>query len=166
MARVDELILIVGSITLIIGSAAQIIAAGRRAAAAPGPGDATVTAVCTLVDYPEVGTTTVSVGIVNPGDMPVLIGLSLRRQGWPGRGTRTMVPSLTCRRRYLAARQAMVGVVPAHSADRLSVVVAARRRCRLDVIVGQSDGRLWVISVPVTVRTSLRTPLYGDVASA
>jgi hypothetical protein len=156
---VHALILVAVTVTLMLGGAALILMAERRAAAWPQPDDAAVTAVFNVADYPDKGTATVTVVITNPGNTPVLVGLSPRRPGWPGRGPRTTVPYRTNRRRYRADRQAAVGVVPPESASRLLVLLPTGRRYRLAVIVERSDGRLRVISVPVTVdRVAFRSP--------
>lgn len=147
---VHALILALGSSTLALGGAAVILAAERRVAALPRPSDAMVTAVSALTDYPAEGTTTIAVAIANPGATAVLVGVSARGPGWPGSRTRTTTPYRTTRRRYRAGEQATVAAVPPRSVSRLSVHVAAGRRCRVVVVAGQPDGRLQVISVPVS----------------
>jgi hypothetical protein len=150
---VTAFILIAESAALMLGSTALILATERRAASGPRPGDATVTAVSTIAAFPDENTSKVIVVIANPGDMPVLVALSPRRRGWPGRGIRTKVASRTTRRRYRADRQATIGVVAARSVTRLSMLIPVHRRCRVAVAIGQPDGRLRVISVPVSHRT-------------
>jgi hypothetical protein len=148
---VNAAILIAEVTILMLGGAVLILAAQRRAAARPRPGDAIVTAVFTVADYPDKGTAEVAVAIANPGGSPVLVGLSPRRRGWPGHGMRATVPSRTTRRRYRADQQVTVGAVPPRSISRLSALIPARP-CHLAVVIGQPDGRLRVVSVPVTVR--------------
>lgn len=136
----------------ILANTTLILAIYRHMTAARHPGDAVVTAVLTAPGYPDEGTVRVTVVIANPSDLPVLVGLSPRRPGWPGRGLRTWVPSRTTRRRYRADRQATVGIVPPGMLSQMSLFVPARRLCRLAIVIGQPDGRLRVISVPVIVR--------------
>lgn len=143
------LILALAAATLTFGSAALILVANSRAAS-PRPSDATVTAVSVLRDYPDEGTAMIAVAISNPGPMPVVVGLSARGRGWPGRGTRTTTPHRSSRRRYRADQQTTIGVVAPGSVSRLSALIATDRRCRIVVVVGQPDGRLRVTGVPVT----------------
>jgi hypothetical protein len=152
---VNAAILIAEVTILMLGGAVLILAAQRRAAARPRPGDAIVTAVFTVADYPDRGAAEVAVAIANPGGSPVLVGLSPRRRGWPGRGMRATVPSRTTRRRYRADRQVTVGAVPPRSIGRLTTPVPVRP-CRLAVVIGQPDGRLRVVNVPVAVRRDTR----------
>jgi hypothetical protein len=154
---VRTVILITEVIALLLGGIALIFAADRRAAARARPGDAVITAVSTVDGYPDDGTAQVVVVIANPGTIPVLAGLSPRPRRWPGRGTCTAVPSRTTRRRYLADRQDSLTAVPPLSVRRLPVLIPAGRRCRVAVVIGQPDGRLQVISVPVITRR-LRLP--------
>jgi hypothetical protein len=140
------------SAVLAAGGSALIIAAERRAFGGPRPGDAAVTAVSPIVDRPGDGQTVVSVAIANPGPAPVLVGLSLRPKLLPGRRTRTIAVRRTARRCYHASRQTVVAAVPDGEISRLWVSVpGARRRYRLVAVIGQPDGRLCVISTPVTV---------------
>jgi hypothetical protein len=157
------IVLAAESATLLLGSAALILATERRAAAAPRPADAAVTAVRTIAGFPDEDTSKVIVVIANSGDIPVLVGLSARRRGWPGRGMRTTVSSLTTQRRYRADRQDTIGVVPARSVSRLSMLIPVRLRCRVAVVIGQADGRLRVVSVPVSDETG-PSPSFDQVA--
>jgi hypothetical protein len=144
----NAIILIAGLVTLTLSGAALLLATGLRNG--DRPGDARVTAV-TVTGYPDEGTAEVTVAIANPGGTPVLIGLSPSRASWPARGTRTTVPFRTTRRRYRADRQTAVGAVPPRSVTRLSVLIPIRR-CGLAAVIGQPDGRLRVISMPVNHR--------------
>lgn len=138
--------------TLALGSAGLIVAIQRRAASCERPDDATVTAVFTIADRPSDGQTVVAVVIANPGRVPVLAGLSLRRALLPGRYTRATTGSRTTRRRYQAARHEVVAAVPDDAISRICVPVpGTRSRYRLVVVIGQSDGRLRIISAPVTI---------------
>ena len=145
-------ILVALSAVLAAGGSALIIAAERRAFGGPRPGDAAVTAVSPIVDRPGDGQTVVSVAIANPGPAAVLVGLSLRRKLLPGSRTRTTTVRRTARRCYHASRQTVVAAVPGGQISRLSVPVpGAGRRYRLVAVIGQPDGRLCVISTPVTI---------------
>jgi len=136
--------------TLALCGADLRVAAGYRAAAWPRPDDATVTAVLATPGHPAEAIATVTVAITNPSDSLVLVGISPRRRGWHGGGTRTMVPVLAGRRRHRANLQAVVCLVLPQSVGRLSVPIPGDRRCRLAVVADQSGRRLRVISVPVT----------------
>jgi hypothetical protein len=145
-------ILLALSLTLAAGGSALIIAADRRAFGGPRPGDAAVTAVSPIVDRPGDGQTVVSVAIANPGPAPVLVGLSLRRKLLRGSRTRTRAVRRTSRRCYHASRQTAVAAVPDGTISRLWVPVpGSRRRYRLVAVIGQPDGRLCVVSTPVTI---------------
>jgi hypothetical protein len=145
-------ILVALSAVLAAGGAVLIVAADRRAFSGPRPGDAAVTAVSPIVDRPGDGQTVVSVAIANPGPAPVLVGLSLRRKLLPGRRTRTRAVRRTARRCYHASRQTAVAAVPDRAISRLWVPVPGpRRRYRLVAVIGQPDGRLCVVSTPVTI---------------
>jgi hypothetical protein len=140
------------SATLTAGGSVLIVAAERRALTCPRPGDASVTAVSPIVDRPGDGQTVVAAAIANPGSAPVLVGLSLRRKLLPGGRTRTAAARRTARRRYHASGQTVVAAVPDGAISRLSVPVPdRRRRYRLVAVIGQLDGRLCVVSAPVTI---------------
>jgi hypothetical protein len=140
------------SATLTAGGSVLIVSAERRAYACPRPGDASVTAVSPIVDRPGDGQTVVTAAIANPGSAPVLVGLSLRRKLLPGGRTRTAAARRTGRRRYHASRHTVVAAVPGGAISRLSIPVPdRRRRYRLVAVIGQLDGRLCVVSVPVTI---------------
>jgi hypothetical protein len=131
-----------------------LVAAGLRAG--DRPGDAAVAAELTPGPRPAIIAT-----VRNPGDVPLIAGLTVQRRLLPGRldgGLTVRVPRRTARRKYLAGAQDTVGVVPARgqAGFRLAVLItgrgggpAVRRRYRLTAVVGQAGGRLRVISVPV-----------------
>ena len=132
-----------------------LVAAGLRAG--DHPGDAAVTAVLAPGPPPVIIAT-----VRNPADVPLLAGLTVRRQrrpGWLDPGLTVRVPRRTARRRLLAGAQDTVWVVPAGgqaefrlpppSAAAVGPRRAARRRYRLTAVVGQAGGRLRVIGVPV-----------------
>jgi hypothetical protein len=136
---VDAFILIAMSVPVLLGGAALILDVQRCLTAWPRPGDAAVTAVVTVADHPERSIGEVTVVIANPDRVPILVGLTPRRRGWPGRGQRTTIPSRTTTRRYRADRQATVTVVPPNTISGITVPIPADfRRCRLAIVIGQS----------------------------
>ena len=148
----DAFIVIAMAAPLMLGGAALIIELERCLAAWPRPGDAAVTTVVTVADYPDGSIGEVTVVIANPDSRAVLVGVTPRRRGWPGRGQRTTIASRTTRRRYRADRQATVSAVPPNTITSIPVpIMSDFRRCRLAIVVGQSGGRLRVISVPITI---------------
>ena len=148
----NALILIAMSAPIAVGGAALILEIERFAAAWPRPGDAEVMAVQAVQDCRDGSISAVTVIIANHDRAPVLVGLTPRRSGWPGRRSRTTVPSRTTRRRYRADRQATLSVAPANTITAIPVPIPANfRRGRLVVVVGQSGGRLRVTSVPITI---------------
>jgi hypothetical protein len=116
------------------------------------PGDSAVAAELAPGPRPAIIAT-----VRNPGDVPLMAGLTVRRRllpGWLDGDLTVRVPRRTARRRYLAGAQDTVGAVPARgqAGFRLTARGAgpgARRRYRLTAVVGQAGGRLRVISVPV-----------------
>ena len=153
----NAIILIVVLVTLALAGNALLLRAGFRVRERLG--DARVTAV-TVVGYPDEGTAEVAVTIGNSGDSPVIVGLSRRRPGLPGGGTRATAPCWTTRRRYRADWQAIVGTVPPGSVSTLPVLVPVRP-CRLAIVIGQPGGRLLVVSVPVTLRRHTARQRYA-----
>jgi len=127
-----------------------LVAAGLRAG--DHPGDAAVAAVLAAGPRPVIVAT-----VRNPAGVPLLAGLTVRRQrlpGWPDAGLTVRVPRRTARRRYLAGAQDTVGVVPAGGQAEFRMAAPAPlartgRRYRLTAVVGQAGGRLRVIGVPV-----------------
>jgi hypothetical protein len=159
---VNTYILIALTTALALAGARLVVALERRAASGPRPGDATVTAVLSAQDWPTEGEALITAAISNPGPVPVLVGLLLRRQLLPVAWGSTTVVYRTTRPRYQAGQQALVAAVPEGQIDRLSVPVAnsgTRRRHRLVITIGQPDGRLQVVSAPVTI-----APSSGSVA--
>jgi hypothetical protein len=149
---VDAFLLIALTSALSLGSAALIVSMDRRAACLPRPDDATVTAMTTALDWPTEGQVVIMVGIANPGSVPVLVGLLLHRQLLPGGRARATVAYRTTKPRYQAGKQATVAAVPGGALSRLSVPVPdTHRRYRLEIMIGQPDRRLQVISAPVTI---------------
>jgi len=142
---------------LSLGVAGLMVVIDRRAASRPRPGDAIVTDMVTALDWPNDGEAAILLAIANPGPVPVLVGLLPRRQLLPGGRRRITVDGRTTRPRYLASAQAAVAAVPGGETGRLSVPITCARRCRLVIMIGQSDGRLQVISAPVAVAP--RSPL-------
>jgi hypothetical protein len=136
-----------------------LVAAQLRAAlpsVQAGPSDVTVTILFMMLAPSPQGASLVVASVANPGSRPVLAGLSVRRRrypGWPGAGLRTRVARRTGGRRYRAGRQATIGIIPAHGASVLPVHFRATRgRYRVVAVIGQSDHRLRVISLPLARR--------------
>jgi hypothetical protein len=148
---VDAFILIVLSVALVLGSAAFIVTIDRGVASLPRPGDATATTAFTVTDWPSDGQTAITVAVANPSSGPVLVGLSLRRVLLPGGRPRMRVPYRTTRARYQPSRQAAVAAVREATISGLSVPVPSGRRYRLVIMIGQSDGRLCVLSAPFRI---------------
>jgi hypothetical protein len=114
------------------------------------PGDATVTAVLAVARQPDGPRPVIAATVVNRSAVPVMVGLRVRRFPWAGTPA-VRVPWRTGGRRYQAGEQDTVGVVPAGERAVFAVPVrAAGRRYRLTAIIGQSGGRLRVLTVPVT----------------
>jgi len=147
-----------------------LVAAGLRAG--DHPGDAAVGAV--LGPGPRPVITAI---VRTPADVPLVAGLTVRRQLLPGLldpGLTVRVPRRTARRKFLAGEQDTVGVVPAGGQAEFRMTAPALltrpgltrpgltrpglggtglirtgRRYRLTAVVGQAGGRLRVIGVPV-----------------
>jgi hypothetical protein len=133
--------------------AVTVILASSGFRAGDRPGDATVTAVLGSVPHPDGRQRAVIATVRNPGSVPILVGLSVHRSrlpGWLGAGMSVAVPRRTGRRRHLPGGQATLGVVGAADSAYWPIPApAAGRRCRLVAVIGQSGGRLRVISLPV-----------------
>jgi hypothetical protein len=137
-----------------------LAAAGLRAG--DRPGDAAVGAALGPGPRPVIIAT-----VRNPADVPLVAGLTVRRQLLPGLldpGLTVRVPRRTARRKFLAGEQDTVGVVPAGAQAEFRMTAPALltrtglartglartgRRYRLTAVVGQAGGRLRVIGVPV-----------------
>jgi len=132
-----------------------LVAAGLRAG--DHPGDAAVGAVLDPGPRPVIIAT-----VRNPAAVPLVAGLTVRRQLLPGLldpGLTVRVPRRTARRKFLAGEQDTVGVVPAGGQAEFRMTAPALltrtglirtgRRYRLTAVVGQAGGRLRVIGVPV-----------------
>ena len=121
-----------------------------------GSSDVTMIILFTVLAPRGLGESLVVTSIVNPGPRPVLAGLSVRRRrcpAWLGQRLGTRVARRTARRWYRAGGQATIGIVPAGGTSVLPVrFVAIRRRYRVIAVIGQSDDRLRVISMPLARR--------------
>jgi hypothetical protein len=139
-----------GGFALIAVFALGMLRAGLRSG--DRPGDATVTAGIRRSGQPDEPRPVIIVTVRNPALVPVLVGFSVARD----RALAPMsvrVPRRTTRRRFRAAAQDVVGVVPAAGIAELPVPVPVRaRRYLLTAVIGQSGGRLRVFRVPVTDR--------------
>ena len=135
-----------GGIAVVCVLGWSLVAAGLRAG--DRPGDAAVAATLAPGPRPVIIAT-----VRNPGDVPLVAGLVVRRQrlpGWLDPGLTVRVPRRTARRKFLAGAQDTVGVVPAGGQAEFRVAgTASGRRSRLTAAVGQAGGRLRVIGVPV-----------------
>jgi hypothetical protein len=111
-----------------------LVVAGLRAG--DHPGDASAAAVLVPGPRPVIVAT-----VRNPGDVPLLAGLTVRRRqwlaGWLDAGHTVRVPRRTARRKYLPGAQDTVGVVP------------AGEQAQFRVAASGAGGRLRVIGVPV-----------------
>jgi hypothetical protein len=138
---------------VLLGGLAALAAAGFRNG--DRPGDATVTAVLAVARQPDGSRPVIVATVVNRSAVPVMVGLRARR--FPVAGTLAVrVPWRTAGRRYLAGEQDTVGVVPPREQAVFQVPVrAAGRRYRLTAVIGQSGGRLRVLTVPVTGTVTL-----------
>jgi hypothetical protein len=136
-------------------------AVARRSDA--GPCDVTMTILLADLAPSGQGKSSVIILAVNPGFRPVLVGLSVSRQrgpAWPGMRLRTRIARRTDRRRYRAGRQAAIGIVPAEGDSALPVRFdAIPGRYRVVAVIGQSDHRLRVISMPFVIQPEGDTPL-------
>lgn len=117
------------------------------------PGDATVSAEIGNAEQPDGRYSVVIATVRNPGGMPVLAGLSVRRRGLLtglDGGPRVTVPRRTTRARLLAGQQSVVGVAGPGETARWAVPVPAATRGRLQLVavLGQA-GRLRVIRLRV-----------------
>ena len=142
-----------------------LVTAGLRAG--DRPGDAAVGAVLGRGPRPVIIAT-----VRNPADVPLVAGLTVRRQlltGLLDPGLTVRVPRRTARRKFLAGEPDTVGVVQARGQAEFRMTTPALltrtglirtgragtgragtgRRYRLTAVVGQAGGRLRVIGVPV-----------------
>jgi hypothetical protein len=136
--------------------------AALRGRADAGPSDVAVTILhVNLAPLAQGGPSVITL-IANPGPVPVLAGLAVRRRrrlAWRGNGPRATVTRMTTRRRYRAVRQPAVCVVPADGMRALPVpFTAIRGRYRVVAVVGQSDRRLRVISLPFVIPAETDEP--------
>jgi hypothetical protein len=154
-----------GGMVIVCALGWGLAAAGLRAG--DRPGDAAVGAVLGPGPRPVIIAT-----VRNPADVPLVAGLTVRRQLLPGLldpGLTVRVPRRTARRKFLAGEQDTVGVVPAGAQAEFRMTAPALltrtgltrtglartgrartgRRYRLTAVVGQAGGRLRVIGVPV-----------------
>jgi hypothetical protein len=151
---VHTLIFIALTAGLAAGGAHAVRVMDRRAASRSRLRDASVTAISAAVDWPIQGQATVSVAISNPGSIPVLAGVLIRRRLLPGGRRRTSVARRTGGRRYRPSRHGAVGVVPEGEVATLSILVPdgrSWRRYRIVALIGQPDGRLSVTRAPVCI---------------
>ena len=112
-----------GGIAVVCVLGWSLVAAGLRAG--DRPGDAAVAATLAPGPRPVIIAT-----VRNPGDVPLVAGLVVRRQrlpGWLDPGLTVRVPRRTARRKFLAGAQDTVGVVPAGGQAEFRVAGTAGR---------------------------------------
>jgi hypothetical protein len=100
------LLIAAGGIAVMLALGWGLVAAGLRAG--DQAGDATVSAAA------DAGQLTVVVVVRNPGDVPLVAGLSARRRllpDWLGAGMTVRVPRRTTRRKFRAGAHETMGVV-------------------------------------------------------
>jgi hypothetical protein len=136
---------------MVIAGGILVMNAGIRAG--DQPGDATVAAAAGTVPAPDGPQRVVLATIRNPGQAPVLAGLTAypsRLPGWLSAGMDVTVPHRTARRRYGPGTQQTVGVVgPGETACWPVPMPARGRTCHLVAVIGQSGARLRVIRLRV-----------------
>jgi hypothetical protein len=122
------------------------------------PSDATVRAAPARTGPPGAGhpdgaPRSVLAWVHNPGPVPVLVGLSVhrsRRPGWLSPPLNARVPLRTGHPRFGPQAQQVVGVVAPGESEGWPVAAPGRgRRGRLVAVIGQANGRLRVITLPV-----------------
>lgn len=127
---------------LAFAGAFGLLAAGLRAG--DRPGDTTLTTVA-----PDPAGRGISFAVHNPGAHPVLIGACVRRRSlrlWCEGGSFVSVPRRTSTERFLAGRQAVVGLVEPGESQTVLVPLtgAASEPSELVVAIGETD-RLRVV---------------------
>lgn len=127
------------------------------------PLDVTVRAAPARARHPDGAPRSVLAWVHNPGPVPVLVGLSVRRTrlpAWLAPGLNARVPLRTGNRRFGPRAHDTVGVVAPGADDGWPVPApAVGRRGRLVAVAGQADGRLRVITVTVPLGAAPGTPL-------
>jgi hypothetical protein len=115
------------------------------------PGDAAVTAELAVARQPDGLRPVILATVANRSAVPLLVGM--RARGGLTLGSLTVrVPWRTRARRYRAGWQDTVGVVPGWESAIFRVPVrGGGRHHRLTAVIGQSEGRLRVLTIPVTV---------------
>lgn len=137
--------------TVFVALTAFLAAEGLRAG--DRPEDVTITAAMSETAQPDGRLPVVVATARNPGTTPVLVGLSAypsRLPVWMTGGLTVTAPRRTLRRRSRSDQQAVLGVIDGGEVAQWEVPAPARaRRYRLHATIGQRDGRLRLISVPV-----------------
>jgi hypothetical protein len=143
------LVLIVAVATLL----ALLVVALKGLRDGDRPLDVTVRAAPARTGHPEGAPRSVVAWVHNPGSVPVLVGLSVRRSrrpGWLAPGVNARVPLRTSHRRFGPGAQEIVGVVAPGEGEGWPVPApAGGRRGRLVAVIGQAGGRLRVITLAV-----------------
>lgn len=138
---------------LLVLLASTFLLATQGLRAGDRPEDVTITAEMGETVQPDGALPVVVATASNPGDTPVLVGLSVyprRLPTWMTGGVTVTAPRRTLRRRSRSDRQAVLGVVDAGAVGQWQVPApAGARRYRLLATIGQRDGRLRLISLAV-----------------
>jgi hypothetical protein len=151
--QLAAIVTIVGVVAFVICVIAITEYDKRRTTARWRSRDSTVSAVLGDVDGRTRQRDAVHVDFVNGSSSPVLVGLSVRTEFWPGWWRTqqwTTVPSRPGRRRYRAGAQDTVGVIPANETSCLPVCIPPwARRCRVVAVIGEADRYLRVVSIRI-----------------
>lgn len=153
---------VVGSLVVLSVFALTMVHVGIRTGDLPG--DAAVSATLAGSGQPDESRPVVLVAVRNPGDTPLLAGLSARRRlvpDWLDDGMTVRVPRRTTRASLRAQAHDVVGVVPAGGEAEFAVAAAGRpgRRYLVTAVLGQAGGRLRVLRFPVTGRYGPEGPV-------
>jgi hypothetical protein len=126
------------------------------------PGDAAVTAELAVARQPDGARPVVVATVANRSAVPLLVGLRVRG-GLTAGALSVRVPWRTGGRRYRAGGQDTVGVVPGWESAIFRVPVrGGGRRYRLTAVIGQSEGRLRVLTIPVTVTEMMESVVMKE----
>jgi hypothetical protein len=162
-------VLTVGIFVITVAMLLALLAAGLKGLRdGDRPLDTTVRAVPARAGsagarHPEGAPRSVLALVHNPGPVPVLVGLSVRRSrrpAWLVPPLNTSVPLRTGHPRFGPQAQQVVGVVAPGENEAWPVAAPGRgRRGRLVAVIGQADGRLRVITQPVPLVPAPAAPV-------
>ena len=147
MFTILALLVTAGALVAVLAVALKGLRDGDR------PLDVTVRAAPARARHPEGAPRSVLAWVDNPGPVPVLVGLLVRRSrcpAWLAPGLNARVPLRTSHPKFGPAAQDTVGVVAPGDSEGWPVAApAGGRRGRLVAVIGQAGGRLRVITLPV-----------------